>query len=442
MEEDYAAALAQTSALLIEAIQQHHDLLEDALQIDTIVKGYLQKIGQAVTQQLLTDACNQLADRARQQGLSGDENLTISVTTLFGEVRLPSPYLRNRATGHTARPVYDALGIGNGSRTPALERALTDFGAEQSFGRAAERFEEHYGFSIHRDRLRRTTQCRARQLQAYLRHRLTQERAAYDTPLAERPGEDVILVELDGSLVRTGWLVPVGGEEVTAKRHLPRQRREEAWREVRVGLAREVESSQKRYVARMSDYSTVCADLFSVAVERGLSKGSEVISVSDGGNGLRDRLRVVFPGLRYLLDLPHLRQNLYETAEDLSLEGIDRPLWVQEIVSGLWEGDQAGVFARLDQLVEEGSDRARQLVGFLRRFSDSLDYAGFSDRDWPLGSGEIESAHRSIPQQRLKLPGAWWRPDNVEPMLALRIVRANRWWGDFWEWEQQQRKVP
>jgi hypothetical protein len=441
MEEDYVAAIAQTSLLLIPLIQHHHDLIEDALQIDVIVKGYLQKIGQVVTQRLLAEACNQLADRARKQGISGDENLTISVTTLFGEVTLPSPYLRNRATGQTARPVYDALGLGNGSRTPALERSLTDFGAEQSFGRAAERFEEHYGFSIHKDRIRRTTQRRARQSQAYLQHRLTQERAAYDEPLAERPGVDVILVELDGSLVRTGWLVPAGGEEVTAKRKLPRQHREEAWREVRVGLARDVESSEKRYVARMSDYSTVCADLFSVAVERGLSKGSEVISVSDGGNGLRDRLRAVFPGLRYLLDLPHLRSHLYETASELCLDDADRGLWVKELMDGLWSGAQAGVFERLDQLVVEGSDRARQLVAFLRRFSDSLDYAGFSDRGWPLGSGEIESAHRYIPQQRLKLPGAWWRPDNVEPMLALRIVRANRWWGDFWDWEQQQRKV-
>lgn len=441
MEEDYATALAQTSALLVPLIQHHHDLIEDALQIDVIVKGYLQKIGQALTQQLLIDACNRLTDRARQQGLSGDENLTIAITTLFGEVILPSPYLRNRATGMTARPVYDALGLGNASRTPALERALTDFGAEQSFARAAERFEEHYGFSIHRDRLRRTTQRRARQIQTYLRHRLTTERTAYDAPLAQRPGVDVILVELDGSLVRTGWLVGAPGEEVTAKRKLPRQRREEAWREVRVGLAREVDTSEKRYVARMSDYTTVCADLFSVAVERGLSRDSEVISVSDGGNGLRDRLRVVFPDLRYLLDLPHLRSHLYETAGELCLEDADRGLWVKELMDGLWSGDQAGVFERLDQLVEEGSDRARQLVAFLRRFSDSLDYAGFSEHGWPLGSGEIESAHRYIPQQRLKLPGAWWSPDNIEPMLALRVVRANRWWGDFWEWEQRQRKV-
>ena len=441
MEEDYVTALAQTSPLLIEAIRQHHDLTEEALQIDVIVKGYLQKIGQAVIQQLLTDACNQLTARARKQGISGDENLTISVTTLFGEVTLPSPYLRNRATGQTARPVYDALGIGDGARTPALERALTDFGAEQSFRRAAERFEEHYGFEVKKDRLRRATQRRAHQAVDFLQQRLKTERAAYEQPLSERPGEDVILVELDGSMVRTGWLVVESGEEVTEKRGLPRSRREEAWREVRVGFARPLEDSQKRYVARMSGYSEICDALFSVAVEQGLSKRSEVISVSDGGNGLRDRLRAVFPNLKYLLDLPHLRKNLYETAEDLCLEDADRPLWVSEIVESLWSGDQAGVQRRLAQLVEEGSDRARQLAGFLERYSDSLDYAGFSERGWPLGSGEIESAHRSIPQARLKLPGAWWRPDNVQPMLALRVVRANGWWDDFWQWEQQQRRA-
>ncbi len=50
----------------------------------------------------------------------------------------------------------------------------------------------------------------------------------------------------------------------------------------------------------------------------------------------------------------------------------------------------------------------------------------------PIGSGEIESAHRYIPQKRLKIPGATWHPDTVNPMLALRIVRANGWWDDFW----------
>lgn len=50
----------------------------------------------------------------------------------------------------------------------------------------------------------------------------------------------------------------------------------------------------------------------------------------------------------------------------------------------------------------------------------------------PIGSGEVESAHRYISQKRLKIPGATGHPETVNPMLALRIIRANGWWDDFW----------
>lgn len=36
-----------------------------------------------------------------------------------------------------------------------------------------------------------------------------------------------------------------------------------------------------------------------------------------------------------------------------------------------------------------------------------------------------ESAHRTIPQRRLKLPGAWSRIDTIDEMLGLRVLRAN-----------------
>jgi len=35
-------------------------------------------------------------------------------------------------------------------------------------------------------------------------------------------------------------------------------------------------------------------------------------------------------------------------------------------------------------------------------------------------------------QERLKLPGAWWTPANVEAMLALRLARANREYDGYW----------
>ena len=45
MEEDYVTAITQASALLADLIRQRHDLIDDALQFDVIVQGYLQNKG-------------------------------------------------------------------------------------------------------------------------------------------------------------------------------------------------------------------------------------------------------------------------------------------------------------------------------------------------------------------------------------------------------------
>ena len=51
----------------------------------------------------------------------------------------------------------------------------------------------------------------------------------------------------------------------------------------------------------------------------------------------------------------------------------------------------------------------------------------------PIGSGEIESAHRTVGQQRLKRPGARWRVEHTQSMLALRINRINGDWDAYWK---------
>jgi hypothetical protein len=54
----------------------------------------------------------------------------------------------------------------------------------------------------------------------------------------------------------------------------------------------------------------------------------------------------------------------------------------------------------------------------------------------PIGSGEVESAHRDLIQKRLKLPGAWWLADNAQAMRNLRSMRANRRWDCYWKSSQ------
>jgi hypothetical protein len=61
-----------------------------------------------------------------------------------------------------------------------------------------------------------------------------------------------------------------------------------------------------------------------------------------------------------------------------------------------------------------------------------LNYKDALDADLPIGSGEIESGIRAIIQSRLKVPGAWWLYENANSMLALKTVRANGFWNQYW----------
>jgi hypothetical protein len=53
----------------------------------------------------------------------------------------------------------------------------------------------------------------------------------------------------------------------------------------------------------------------------------------------------------------------------------------------------------------------------------------------------VESAYRYVPQERFKIASACWNPDNINPMLVLRVVRANDWWEEFLQWRLAQRQA-
>jgi len=72
-------------------------------------------------------------------------------------------------------------------------------------------------------------------------------------------------------------------------------------------------------------------------------------------------------------------------------------------------------------------------IHYLQKRQHQLDDQEAIRNDLPIGSGEVESAHRHILQKRLKIPGAWWRLERAEEMAQLRAMRANQRWDDFWQ---------
>ncbi|MGO9431287.1 hypothetical protein [Rhodoblastus sp.] len=56
---------------------------------------------------------------------------------------------------------------------------------------------------------------------------------------------------------------------------------------------------------------------------------------------------------------------------------------------------------------------------YLSARANHLNYRQALADGLPLGSGEIESAHRHVAQRRLKRPGVWWRVEHAEYRLTF-----------------------
>lgn len=74
----------------------------------------------------------------------------------------------------------------------------------------------------------------------------------------------------------------------------------------------------------------------------------------------------------------------------------------------------------------------RACYRYIKNRPEQLDYKTAIEQGLPIGSGEVESAHRYVLQKRLKLAGAWWNLESTKNMINLRTCRANDLWDDYW----------
>ena len=72
---------------------------------------------------------------------------------------------------------------------------------------------------------------------------------------------------------------------------------------------------------------------------------------------------------------------------------------------------------------------ARNLITYYTKNMERMDYAQYKKIGIGLiGSGAIESAHRTVIQERMKLSGQRWTKKGAQNMLNLRVTNNNKQW--------------
>jgi len=84
---------------------------------------------------------------------------------------------------------------------------------------------------------------------------------------------------------------------------------------------------------------------------------------------------------------------------------------------------------------------------YLEKRQAQLQYASFREQGYPIGSGIVESANKTVVEARLKGAGMHWDRRHVNPMLALRTVACADRWDEAWpqilrQVREQQRPAP
>ena len=299
---------------------------------------------------------------------------------------------------------------------------ICDFGADHAFSQVNLKLQEHYGIHVPASNARAITEYHAKKIQA-------QE----DLCQAISSQSEVVIAECDGSMVPIveTFLNTAEGIKQDGRKH-----KNLFWKEVRLSMAHAQGSKTPYFAATIESVKKAGEQLLFCVKQSGGYSQSKVHCVGDGAVWIANQVEEQFGAKgSYLIDFYHLCEYLNAAALSCAPNN-QRWLKIQKEKMKLSQHQE--VLRTLQphlepKTIEETKAPVRACYRYINNRLNQLDYKSAIKQGLPIGSGEIESAHRYIVQRRLKIAGAWWNLENAKNMVALRVCRVNEHWENYWE---------
>jgi hypothetical protein len=338
-------------------------------------------------------------------------NRTRHILTVAGELRLTRNYHHCGACNFGFYPRDRELNLPEtGEVSEAMEKRILDFGVNDTFESAAERWSIHCPFPISSNLVRRVVDRVAdRQDAAWSELSLQQ---AYRATPQELPGS--LVVASDGGMLLM---------------------REEGWKEAKVAVVARGEDflqeknrrcvTKARYVAEFGQAEFRKSLAAALEAERA-DEVQHVVWLGDGAAENWKMADELCPLAIQVLDLPHAVQNGVTCGKRL-LGEVDAslPAWQERLVQLL---DGPSPDAAIRELMEclpyttddEHLAALDDLIRYYRANAKRMRYSLFREMGLPVGSGIVESAHRHVLQVRMKRAGQRWALPRARQMARLR----------------------
>lgn len=198
---------------------------------------------------------------------------------------------------------------------------------------------------------------------------------------------------------------------------------------------------QSRYLAGLYELKDLGMLLRRQAGQVGMDHAEQWIGLTDGGNGLENFMEINFPrDLVLILDFWHASEYLSELAKALyPIEEEPREALLAKWCHTMKHKGGAAIVSELEGMElppRKPSVKAQHetTLRYLRNNVHRMDYPTYEVKGWCIGSGSVESACKTVVNQRLKLAGMRWSEEGTDEMCHLRAMfrSESNQWDAFW----------
>jgi hypothetical protein len=291
--------------------------------------------------------------------------------------------------------------------SPLLQELIVYSGQLLCYEKCPELIEKMVGLKIGHSQINRVTNFYGAQLE----HSVSSA-----TTLTPIKPEDMLYVEVDGSMIFT---------------------RDDDWKEVKVGRIFKssdcIDPNGKQSWIRHSQYLAYLQtskefietaeniiDLYGIKQRR-------LIFINDGAVWIRNWIEDAYPNAISILDYFHALEHLGTFASSIFSDKKAKEKWVESQKSLLLDSKVKQVIKNIKR--KSNSAESLRLINYYEANIARMDYKKFLNMGCGIiGSGAIESAHRTVVQKRMKQSGQRWSTIGAQNMLNLRVTYMNEKW--------------
>ncbi|MDQ3566347.1 MAG: ISKra4 family transposase [Pseudomonadota bacterium] len=357
------------------------------------------------------------------------------IVSLVGEINIQRGYYHCKSCSQGQVPWDEMLSLSPQRLTPAAQEVTSLAGVQESFGKAAKRtLRKLAGLRLSESSVERTTEAAGARLGGLLKGGKTFGASEPWQWNKDSTGKTCAYVSLDatGILMQGPNGVKVDGRMINVGmvyNPQPRQAADEALSKPCDGV---------RYLAGFYTLAELGTALRRQAGQVGMNRAEQWIALSDGGNGLEEFFDVHFPRAVKILDFQHAAGHLAK------LTKLWRPgpagakllsAWCH-ILKHAGGAQMIKVLERLKikEMNEETRAEHERVLNYIRGNQERMKYSEYLKQGWQIASGAVESACKTLINQRLCMGGMRWGEEGSDGVAHLRALYRSDTdqWDGFW----------